>query len=534
MPYTPLTENQFNKAINAGYSPQDITAFELQRKQEIETLEKPKKTLGQKAMGVAQGVTNFIGAKGIADQFGADTARARVPQEQKGFVQYPSQKEVLGSAVQTGSLLIPGSLGAKAASKIGGTGLAAGSARLGAKIGAGAATGYGLDVGAGLQAGEENPYKPGPGTAIGGAIPVAGGLFNLGKSAVKKAAPNVLEFTSGVPREAVRTAMERPAAAKLGRTDTNLEEIRNQSAQELKKLYTQLSQEFDTGLDDIVKTSKQGKDGAITEGEQVIGNSDATRKQLFEYTKRFGREFRLGFKKSADGTTVDFSKSPIIKGGEQGNVQEAINTIAGWKDFSARGMQDLAERVGALRKFESGAKTESSAILGKVYHKLTRDLIGKNYPELAALRTDYGKNRKTLDAINDVLKIDKTNPVAVQGSINRLKQVFQEDKETYLKLIKELSDRSGVDILGQLAGEQFQKYLPNFVRGLGGGAVVSVGASVVNPWLILLAPLFSPRTVGKVVEKASVGSPAFRATASVAKKVAPLVGASTGTSRQEP
>src|SRR3990167_8383569 len=228
MPYTPLTEQQFNKAVNAGYSPQQITQFELQRKQEIETLETPKakKTLGGTIMKAAQGVTNFVGAKGIADQFGADIARARAPQEQKGFVQYPKQKEVVGSAIQTGSLLVPGSLGAKAASKIGGTGLAAGSARLGAKVGAGAATGYGLDVGAGLQGGEQNPYKPGLGTAIGGAIPVAGGLFNLGKAGIKKAAPATLEFTSGVPREAIKTAMERPEAARIGRTATNLTEIR--------------------------------------------------------------------------------------------------------------------------------------------------------------------------------------------------------------------------------------------------------------------------------------------------------------------
>mgnify|MGYP001453053534 CR=1 FL=1 len=55
--------------------------------------EQPK-TFGQKAMDVGTGVSNFIGAKGITEQFGADIASATAKPEAKRFVEYPKMKEV--------------------------------------------------------------------------------------------------------------------------------------------------------------------------------------------------------------------------------------------------------------------------------------------------------------------------------------------------------------------------------------------------------------------------------------------------------
>lgn len=75
-----------------------------------------------------------------------------------------SSKEIVGSAVSTGALLVPG---------------VAKGAPLGLKALAGGATGYGLDVGAKLQA--EKPtgeaLKPGVGTVVGTLLPVLGSIF---------------------------------------------------------------------------------------------------------------------------------------------------------------------------------------------------------------------------------------------------------------------------------------------------------------------------------------------------------------------
>lgn len=474
----------------------------------------PKKSFGQKVLDVGTGIANFVGAKGISDQFGASLARAKSPKEIDPYVENPTLKEVAGSALQTGANLLPG---------------AGKGAGILAKTLAGAGTGYALDVGSKMQQGKSasESLTPGVGTAIGGALPVTGGLFNL----AKKAAPTTLSFTSGVPKKAIETALESPASAKIGRTGTNVEEIRQKASQSLKGLYKDLGDEFEKGLEEITSKTGQTKAGVIYDEKGFLKSGNKIRERLVRSTRDFAREFRISMKKTPEGMQVDFSKSPIVKGGEKANVQEAMNTISTWNDWSAKGMQDLAERVGALRKFESGAKTESSAILGKMYHRLTsagdkgqKGIIGEFYPELADLRTKYAGSRKILDTIEDVVQSSKDNPRAVQSSVSRLSNIFKEDKETYLNVVRELSKKSGVDILGMLAGTEFQRVLPDFVRGLGGGGALGVGAAVLNPWLVLLSPLFSPKAVGKGIELAGKTKPIRRGLAEVSKKVLPLAG----------
>lgn len=348
--------------------------------------------------------------------------------------------------------------------------------------------------------------------ATAGAIgAVTGGVFNLlgeGVSALaKKVAPTTLSFTSGVPKEAISQAIENPEVARQG-VKMPLSEIHSKAVGSLKTLKSDLGTEFSTALDQIKVETGQTKAGMTYNRGGFLGSARKLGDNLTEYGRTFAREFRIGTKSTPEGIVLDFTKSPIVKGGEKANVQEVFNTISNWGDFSARGMQDLAERVGALRNFESGAKTESSVIISKIYNKIAgtgnaEGLIPKFYPELAKIRTNYAVNKKVLDTIDEVLNASKTkSPTAVQSAIGRLDNIFKENKDTYLNIIKELGRRSGVDYLSLLAGGEFQRIMPDFIRGLGGGAAVSVGASLLNPYLILLAPLFSPRVAGALVTNA--------------------------------
>lgn len=131
----------------------------------VSPVEKPKVGLGQKILNAGTKVANFFGAKGISEQFGADIARAKAPEAEKDFVEYPKMKEVVGSAIQTGANFLPGA----------GVG-----AKLGTKVAVGAGTGYAFDVGSGLQGGEaiKDSFKPGMGTVLGGAIGGAAGVVS--------------------------------------------------------------------------------------------------------------------------------------------------------------------------------------------------------------------------------------------------------------------------------------------------------------------------------------------------------------------
>jgi hypothetical protein len=147
-----------------------------------------KKTFGQKVMGVAKGITDFVGAKGISEQFGADIARAKVPEAQKNLVQYPTQREVTGSAIQTAANLIPG---------------VGKGASLGVKALVGAGTGYAMDVGSKIQNNQAKPMTPGVGTAIGAGLPVAGAIIRPATKIVGRLFKGLGSGLSGVSTETI-------------------------------------------------------------------------------------------------------------------------------------------------------------------------------------------------------------------------------------------------------------------------------------------------------------------------------------------
>lgn len=343
--------------------------------------------------------------------------------------------------------------------------------------------------------------------AIGAGLGAGFNLLGKGISAVgNKLAPTSLSFTSGVPKKAIEQSLENPNMAKQG-LKMSVEQVREKASESLKGLRKDLSSEFEGGLDKVISETGQTKGGMTYNQKGFMRSSNAMRKNLVENTKAFARQFRLSTKTTPEGLTIDFSKSPIVKPGEKNAVQEAFSTINGWKDFSAKGTQDLAERIGALRNFESGAKTESSVIISKIYNKIagtggSKGIISEFYPKLAELRTNFSVNKRILDNIGNIIGEGAKKPTQIQAAVSRLDNIFAENKDEYINIIKQLGEKSGVDYLSLLSGGEFQKILPNFVRGLGGGGALSVGAAVINPYLLLLAPLFSPRAVGAITRNA--------------------------------
>lgn len=182
-----------------------------------EVAPKQKTTLGQKVLNAGTSVANFVGAKGISEQFGADIARAKAPQDQKSLVEYPKMKNVVGSALQTGANLLPG---------------AGKGASLAVKTAVGAGTGYAFDVGTKMQ---DNSQKrsvgqtltPGIGTAIGATVPLAGNALgkvgskvkaNLQEKSTNKVLDAITPKTSEMkPKEFERFLRQGKIAPRIGR-----------------------------------------------------------------------------------------------------------------------------------------------------------------------------------------------------------------------------------------------------------------------------------------------------------------------------
>lgn len=429
----------------------------------------PRKDFLEQATDIA--TTIFPGTRAIGEALG--TAAVNIGKLAKGEnpdipVNVPAQ---IGGTIQAATL--PVGLGAIAPAR-----LAATAAQYGG-LGATSAAGESLTRGNDIGTVAADATK---GAAIGGAI---GGVFNLlGKgitTAAQKFGPSALEFTSGVPKAAIEQVAKNPETAKAG-IKMPLAQVREQAETSLNTLQADLSSEFKQGLAAVAN---------------MQADTTALAPKLFNNARNIAATYKVGLQ----GATPVFNKSAIVSAGEQNAVKGAFETLKTWDDFSAQGMEDLSTRIGAFKNWDEAGTTRSSAIVGKIYGAVN-DAIKTHYPELATLRTNYSKNREVLDTISDVLNATKDNVKSQQTAVTRLDNIFRDNRDLYLNAIRQLSERSGTDILSLLAGGELQRLLPGYIRGFGGAATVGVASTFVNPWAILLSPLFSPRGAGFIARNA--------------------------------
>src|SRR3990167_5916905 len=200
----------------------------------------------QQKIPLSNKIANFFGAKGITEQFGADIARAKAPEAEKGFVEYPKMKEVVGSAIQTGANLLPGA------------GIGAGLAR---KTAVGLGTGYAFDVGSKLQTGQEKPLVPGIGTAVGGALPVVGAGIGYAGRVIGRLFKGLGSGLSGVSTETINKIVTNPKAAqvateKISKTGNAkvLEENARQIMSGITNIKSQARKAYGEGLESLAST----------------------------------------------------------------------------------------------------------------------------------------------------------------------------------------------------------------------------------------------------------------------------------------
>lgn len=426
----------------------------------------PGAQLGQAVGTSLQGISATVSNLGKGDLAGAAKTASKGAQEVN--TQFGrSAGDVVRSAVLPASLAVgaPASVGGAAAQYAG--------------FGAAQAAGDAAAGGAGLG----DTFKEGlKGGAIGG---VTGGVFNLlGKVAsygAKKVGPTAASVTSGVPKAAIEQASVNPQAVKEG-IKMNVQEVRSKATASLQTLFNELNTEHKVASEAL--------------SDIASPKANAVAFSLINKVQDITKQFKVGITPTAKGMAGEFSKSSIIKGGEETAVNKALQTISTWDDFSPKGLQALNQRVNALKDFNESGVTQSSAIVGKL-HDAIGEVIEKHSPELAQINANYSTNRKVLDEIGNVIGSDARDPTEIQSAVSRLDGIFKENREEYVNIIRELGKRSGVDYLSLLAGGEFQKLLPGYIRSaVAVGSVGGVGAVATNPMSLLLLPLFSPRAVG--------------------------------------
>lgn len=412
----------------------------------------------QQKIPLANKVSNFFGAKGITEQFGADIARAKAPEAEKGFVEYPTGKQVLGSAIQTGANLIPGA----------GKGLG-----LAAKTAVGAGTGYAFDVGSQLQSGQEKPLMPGAGTAIGGAAPVAFAAAKPVARIVGRLFKGLGSGLSGVSTDTIDKIVSNPKAAQFATEKIN----KTGNAKVLEENARQIM----NGVGTIRKEARK----AFGEGIESLAETDIKpevfRKQTQSLLDKYGV---ILTPKGRQLTNVEFSDPKNIQ-----KANELIGKLSG-AELNGKSLRKLADDIeSSVYKVATSDERLSFNAFVKDLSESLKGAISNSTDKLGEINKKFSSDMQLTEAIEDIFgKVKFKNLSEVVKATKKLETLFAQ-KGIAPEVIDDFLTRIGVspqDFKTTEAVRQItNKTSGANTKGLSVGEIVQQATSaVVTPQMI--------------------------------------------------
>ena len=208
-------------------------------------------------------------------------------------------------------------------------------------------------------------------------------------------------------------------------------------------------------------------------------------------------------------STLSVNGHKVIGKEEMPKIDEVKTVLDEWKadpsSHTAAGLDALKQRIDAIYP-DSPKHSQAQRIITSTRNAV-KDLITKQVPEYAGAMTEYEKQTALINDINKALGSSRNADKST--AINKIMKVLNENPSAKFKkeLIATLKEKTGVDIMPAIAGQNLQEWLPQGmgkISGYGGlaYALSSGGATI---------PVFaaaSPRLMGNAFYKMGQASTA--------------------------
>jgi len=339
---------------------------------------------------------------------------------------------------------------------------------------------------------------------------VASPTIGVISAGVKKLAPVVGEVMSGIlasmigkEPEHIKYAFKNPVAVakKISEGVIPLE-VREKIVIQVKNQRKKLSEMFEGELSKLEKLVPKFKPARDVTGQfsNIKTKMTETINNIQKGLPGIIRKYSVAVEEK--GTLLNFDKlnSNIVKPAERKQLQRVFDTIKQQTDFSVKGVQRVASKIGKLAKFETSTGDVSSAIIGEFYTTY-KNAIKNVYPELSKLRNVYDIQKTIISGVDDIVKSvkdNKANPTAVTSAARKLSNLFKEDSEAYVEAVKRLEKQTGTDVMAELAASEFKNYWSRSVASPLFQASFLAGGFLYNPWILSALVLFSPRFIGRL------------------------------------
>jgi hypothetical protein len=184
--------------------------------------------------------------------------------------------------------------------------------------------------------------------------------------------------------------------------------------------------------------------------------------------------------------------------------------VSNWKNLdpaefhTPEGLDKLKQSIGQdLQKIPFN-ETDARKAVGQIYNA-TKDTINTQAPAYATIMKDYSQASDLINEIESGLSLkSRAGKINADTAMRKLQSVMRNNVNTNYgqraRLAEELVKAGGTELMPALAGQSMSAILP---RGLGGQLETYGGgaAAIMNPSVLLGAPLASPRAMGEVLYK---------------------------------
>jgi len=297
-----------------------------------------------------------------------------------------------------------------------------------------------------------------------------------------------LGVTTGVGRTPIEEAIKAGEANVLKGTTTFAENLRNPQStdaldiakQAVNNLKQNKSQQYRSGMVDL------SQDKTVLDLAPIDEAISNAKKDFAEYK----------------GVTHNAEIAKVLDGVKA--------KVSNWKNLdpaefhTPEGLDKLKQSIGQdLQKIPFN-ETDARKAVGQIYNA-TKDTINTQAPAYATIMKDYSQASDLINEIESGLSLkSRAGKINADTAMRKLQSVMRNNVNTNYgqraRLAEELVKAGGTELMPALAGQSMSAILP---RGLGGQLETYGGgaAALMNPSVLLGAPLASPRAMGEVLYK---------------------------------
>lgn len=492
--YTPLTKEQFDSAIKAGFTPEKI----------IEN-EKKRKALAEESPGY-NAATQPVQENSFLSKIGS-TAKTVLDKITPKILSggNPAIEQVFKTSVGknlTNKVLTTGAKNLKEATKpfvqpfamVSGKDIPA----LGVKANPTPGEAFGESISAALWVLPVEkvlaPVLKPVGKFLGGfAERMAGVATGKGTGAISAILDNPKAALEGLQGNEVKILQQNATEARNAviNLDRTFKADYAQALEELPKRLGALPQVLTDNLKTTIKVggktyvlSKQGIKAGLTNVLRDVGVS-------VDRAKNF----------------LDFSQSPLTEA-EGTQIKKVWNLINDWVDTTPKGLNNLAVKIDKFKRNAPGNEVYNQ-LVGKVKNGI-RDYMGEIIPAIKEMNDKYASSANTVEKLREILDVPNNfkNPETLIAVAKKMQNFFVGNKQLEQELFK-TSVTGGQEMISREAGR--------LVGQSPSRASASIGDTVKN----LFQTVISPKAIGELVAYTGIAAEKIKPVIEVIQKLAP-------------